>query len=234
MSQVQRLHDSRCGHHDGPSAGRPNLTMSMDRRDAAHGWRGRLRRSTSSTEEVHNFPGKDLSGGRPRSFSEFEPPSARRCLQIDSIASVEFGVAGLIVHAQVLMDLDISGTGCGTPRRQAWRQRLGALPSSSVNREDIREDCASRFYPSTSNGGLRRSWTRRTHCGPSAATTLAQLDTLTQSIFLDMFGDPATNPKGWPVKRLDSVCGLVNGRAFKPTEWEESGQCSDYPYSESK
>ena len=27
---------------------------------------------------------------------------------------------------------------------------------------------------------------------------LAQLDTLTQSIFLDMFGDPATNPKRWP------------------------------------
>lgn len=52
---------------------------------------------------------------------------------------------------------------------------------------------------------------------------LAQLDTLTQSIFLDMFGDPATNPKGWPVRRLDSVCALVNGRAFKPEEWEESG-----------
>jgi len=28
--------------------------------------------------------------------------------------------------------------------------------------------------------------------------TLVQLDTLTQSIFLDLFGDPATNPKGWP------------------------------------
>ena len=27
---------------------------------------------------------------------------------------------------------------------------------------------------------------------------LAKLDTLTQSIFLDMFGDPATNPKRWP------------------------------------
>ena len=25
---------------------------------------------------------------------------------------------------------------------------------------------------------------------------LAQLDTLTQSIFLDLFGDPVTNPKG--------------------------------------
>jgi type I restriction enzyme S subunit len=52
---------------------------------------------------------------------------------------------------------------------------------------------------------------------------LAQLDTLTQSIFLDMFGDPATNPKGWPTKRLDAVCSLVNGRAFKPEEWEEEG-----------
>jgi type I restriction enzyme, S subunit len=52
---------------------------------------------------------------------------------------------------------------------------------------------------------------------------LAQLDTLTQSIFLDMFGDPALNPKGWPVRRLDEICDLVNGRAFKPYEWEESG-----------
>jgi len=31
---------------------------------------------------------------------------------------------------------------------------------------------------------------------------LAQLDALTQSIFLDMFGDPATNPKGWPCAQL--------------------------------
>lgn len=52
---------------------------------------------------------------------------------------------------------------------------------------------------------------------------LAELDTLTQSIFLDMFGDPATNPKGWPTRRLDAMCGLVNGRAFKPEEWEEDG-----------
>ena len=27
--------------------------------------------------------------------------------------------------------------------------------------------------------------------------SLAQLDTLLQSTFLDMFGDPVTNPKGW-------------------------------------
>ena len=40
---------------------------------------------------------------------------------------------------------------------------------------------------------------RRTPCGPSAARRLAQLDTLLQSTFLDMFGDPVTNPMGWEV-----------------------------------
>ena len=31
---------------------------------------------------------------------------------------------------------------------------------------------------------------------------LAQLDSLTQSLFLDLFGDPATNPKGWPTSHV--------------------------------
>ncbi len=38
---------------------------------------------------------------------------------------------------------------------------------------------------------------------------LAQLDTLTQAIFIDMFGDPATNPKGWPTKPLGDVMSEV-------------------------
>ncbi len=49
---------------------------------------------------------------------------------------------------------------------------------------------------------------------------LAQLDTLTQSIFLDMFGDPATNPKGWPEGTLlgevsEIVSGITKGRKLK-------------------
>ena len=34
---------------------------------------------------------------------------------------------------------------------------------------------------------------------------LVWLDMLTQSIFLDMFGDPATNPKGWPVRTIGDL-----------------------------
>jgi type I restriction enzyme, S subunit len=36
-------------------------------------------------------------------------------------------------------------------------------------------------------------------------TALALLDTLTQSIFLDMFGDPKSNPKKWAVVRMDTL-----------------------------
>lgn len=38
---------------------------------------------------------------------------------------------------------------------------------------------------------------------------LADLDALAQSIFLDMFGDPIANPKGWKKKKIQDVC-IVN------------------------
>ena len=40
---------------------------------------------------------------------------------------------------------------------------------------------------------------------------LAQLDTLTQAIFLDMFGDPATNPKRWPVRTVSHYVAEFQG-----------------------
>ncbi len=40
---------------------------------------------------------------------------------------------------------------------------------------------------------------------------LAQFDTLTQSIFLDMFGDPIANPKRWPVSKLPELGTLDRG-----------------------
>ncbi|MDO9479281.1 MAG: restriction endonuclease subunit S [Hydrogenophaga sp.] len=44
---------------------------------------------------------------------------------------------------------------------------------------------------------------------------LAQLDSLTQSLFLDMFGDPVTNERGWPRARIDSfVAGFESGKSL--------------------
>ena len=42
-------------------------------------------------------------------------------------------------------------------------------------------------------------------------TALALLDRLTQSLFLDLFGDPATNPKNWPVKKLKDLGKVITG-----------------------
>lgn len=48
---------------------------------------------------------------------------------------------------------------------------------------------------------------------------LAQLDTLTQSIFIDMFGDPSANPKGWPWVSLGTLLrGVTNGMTRRRTE----------------
>jgi len=40
---------------------------------------------------------------------------------------------------------------------------------------------------------------------------LALLDTLTQAIFLDLFGDPVVNPRGWPLKKFGDVGTLDRG-----------------------
>lgn len=45
---------------------------------------------------------------------------------------------------------------------------------------------------------------------------LCQVDDLSRSIFLDMFGNPMTNPKGWPVIAIERVCDLVRGSSPRP------------------
>ena len=34
------------------------------------------------------------------------------------------------------------------------------------------------------------------------------IDKIVMSLFYDMFGDPATNPKGWEIERLDKICNF--------------------------
>lgn len=52
---------------------------------------------------------------------------------------------------------------------------------------------------------------------------LAQLDTLTQSIFLDMFGDTVSNPKHWPLVPLPSVIYFQEGPGVRNWQFREEG-----------
>lgn len=57
--------------------------------------------------------------------------------------------------------------------------------------------------------------------------SLAQLDTLLQSTFFDMFGDPVTNPKGWEIEVFDKWLSNIDSgwspkcldRQAKEDEW---------------
>ena len=52
---------------------------------------------------------------------------------------------------------------------------------------------------------------------------LAQIDTLLESSFLDMFGDPVTNPMGWEKPRLEDVCKKVIDCPHSTPRWTGSG-----------
>lgn len=53
---------------------------------------------------------------------------------------------------------------------------------------------------------------------------LAQLDILTQAIFLDLFGDPATNPKGWPISKISD---LLESASYGTSE--KAGTTGEFP-----
>lgn len=57
--------------------------------------------------------------------------------------------------------------------------------------------------------------------------TIAKLDTLLQSVFLDMFGDPVTNPKGWQLLPLvhtaKKFCDGPFGSNLKTEHYKEVG-----------
>jgi type I restriction enzyme S subunit len=53
---------------------------------------------------------------------------------------------------------------------------------------------------------------------------LAQLDSLTQSIFMEMFGDPRENERGWSKASIGSlVSDMRGGAALEPEDFIESG-----------
>ena len=59
--------------------------------------------------------------------------------------------------------------------------------------------------------------------------SLTQLDTLLQSTFLDMFGDPVINPKGWEVRPLGDVARFHAGSTL-PSGEDFTGQSGGYLY----
>ena len=52
---------------------------------------------------------------------------------------------------------------------------------------------------------------------------ISATDELVKSQFMEQFGDIEHVPDGWKRVSFGDVCNLVNGRAFKPSDWSTTG-----------
>ena len=62
---------------------------------------------------------------------------------------------------------------------------------------------------------------------------LEKMDLLIKSKFIDMFGDPVTNPKGWEVKRIEELCESIFGGGT-PSKSHAEYYDGDIPWVTSK
>jgi type I restriction enzyme S subunit len=60
-------------------------------------------------------------------------------------------------------------------------------------------------------------------CRQKTKALIEKYDELTQSLFMDMFGDPVTNPKGWGTTTIKEVCTLQGGYSFKSKDFVNEG-----------
>lgn len=57
---------------------------------------------------------------------------------------------------------------------------------------------------------------------------LAKLDQLVKSRFIELFGDPESNPKGWDRQRFDQICENLDSRRVPITSTDR--KAGNYPY----
>ncbi|MDH4079138.1 MAG: restriction endonuclease subunit S [Nitrospira sp.] len=108
----------------------------------------------------------------------------------------------------------------GLDERYLWHWLTDAAPSlaakakgatfKQVNREDIGE-LRIALPPLPEQRRIAAIPDKADELRAKRRAALSKLDSLTQSIFLDMFGDPATNPKGWLRESLTSACHCYSG-----------------------
>ena len=108
----------------------------------------------------------------------------------------------------------------GLDERYLWHWLTDAAPRlaakakgatfKQVNREDIGE-LRIALPPLPEQRRIAAILDKADELRAKRRAALAKLDSLTQSIFLDMFGDPKLNPRNWPWKKLMDLGALDRG-----------------------
>jgi len=100
-------------------------------------------------------------------------------------------------------------------RSKAFRQRLSNFINKAVNQASVSignlKAIPVTVPPLAEQRRIAEILEKADALRNERDAALAQLDALTRSMFLDMFGDPATNPKGWRVLALENVAATTSG-----------------------
>jgi type I restriction enzyme S subunit len=129
-----------------------------------------------------------------------------------------------------------------------YRQRVSAL-AAGININNLRnehlDDMQIRLPPLSEQRRIAEVLDGAEALRAKRRSALAQLDSLIHAIFLDMLGDPITNPKRWPIHDLQDVLVLplrnglspsntgsvrakvltlsaITGDHFEPTAWKSA------------
>ncbi len=99
-------------------------------------------------------------------------------------------------------------------KTQSYRRRISAL-AAGANINNLRNEHLDEMQiplpPLAEQRRIAEVLDRAEALRAKRRAALAQLDTLTKALFLDLFGDPATNPKGWPRKALKELGTVMTG-----------------------
>ena len=111
-------------------------------------------------------------------------------------------------------------------KTQDYRRRMSAL-AAGVNINNLRNEHLDEMKiplpPLPEQQRIAEVLDRAEALGAKRRAALGQLDTLTQSIFLDMFGDPVSNPKGWPRHPLGEVAHKITDGEHLNPDFSPSG-----------
>jgi type I restriction enzyme, S subunit len=108
----------------------------------------------------------------------------------------------------------------------AYRRRISSL-AAGVNINNLRSEHIDElmlpFPPMDEQQRVAAILDKAEELRAKRRAALALLDQLPQAIFLEVFGDPATNPKGWPVVRIGDLLESANygtsGKAGTVGRW---------------
>jgi type I restriction enzyme S subunit len=99
-------------------------------------------------------------------------------------------------------------------KTQDYRRRISAL-ASGININNLRnghlDEMRIPLPPLPEQRRIAEALDRAEALRGKRRAAFAQLDILTQSIFLDMFGDPAMNPRGWPQRAIKELGKVTTG-----------------------